>query len=37
MLHFELFDFARPVRVEIPERFESVDLDALRGALRAEA
>ena len=37
LLHFELFDFARPVRVEIPERFESVDLDALRGALRAEA
>ena len=37
-LHFELFDFARPVRVEIPERFESVDLDAVRGALRgAEA
>ena len=37
LLHFELFDFARPVRVEIPERFDSVDLDALRGALRAEA
>ena len=37
MLHFELFDFARPVAVEIPERFESVDLDAVRGALRAEA
>jgi hypothetical protein len=37
VLHFELFDFARPVRVEIPERFESVDLDAVRGALRAEA
>jgi hypothetical protein len=37
LLHFELFDFARPVRVEIPERFESVDLDAVRGALRAEA
>jgi hypothetical protein len=36
LLHFELFDFARPVRVEIPERFESVDLDVLRGALRAE-
>src|SRR5215218_8332530 len=26
-LHFELFDFSRPVCVEIPERFESVDLD----------
>ena len=37
LLHFELFDFARPVRVEIPERFDSVDLDALRGALRTEA
>jgi hypothetical protein len=37
MLHFDLFDFARPVRVEIPERFESVDLDVVRGALRAEA
>lgn len=37
LLHFELFDFARPVAVEIPERFESVDLDAVRGALRAEA
>ena len=37
MLHFELFDFARPVAVEIPERFESVDLDVVRGALRAEA
>jgi hypothetical protein len=36
LLHFDLFDFARPVRVEIPERFESVDLDAVRGALRAE-
>jgi hypothetical protein len=36
-LHFELFDFSRPVRVEIPERFESVDLDVVRGALRAEA
>jgi hypothetical protein len=36
-LHFELFDFGRPVRVEVPERFESVDLDAVRGALRAEA
>jgi hypothetical protein len=37
LLHFELFDFARPVAVEVPERFESVDLDAVRGALRAEA
>jgi len=37
MLHFELFDFARPVAVEIPERYESVDLDVVRGALRAEA
>ena len=37
MLHFEFFDFARPVAVEIPERFESVDLDVVRGALRAEA
>ena len=37
MLHFELFDFSRPVRVAIPERFESVDLDVVRGALRAEA
>ncbi len=36
-LHFDLFDFARPVRVEIPERFESVDLDVVRGALRPEA
>ena len=36
MLHFELFDFSRPVRVAIPERFESVDLDVVRGALRAE-
>ena len=36
LLHFELFDFSRPVRVEIPERFESVDLDLVRGALRAE-
>ena len=36
-LHFDLFDFARPVRVEIPERFESVDLDVVRGALRTEA
>jgi hypothetical protein len=37
MLHFDLFDFSRPVRVEIPDRFESVDLDLVRGALRAEA
>jgi hypothetical protein len=37
MLHFDLFDFSRPVRVEIPERFESVDLEVVRGALRAEA
>jgi hypothetical protein len=37
LLHFDLFDFARPVAVEIPERFESVDLDVVRGALRAEA
>lgn len=37
LLHFDLFDFARPVRVEIPARFESVDLDVVRGALRAEA
>jgi hypothetical protein len=36
LLHFELFDFARPVRVEIPERYESVDLDAVRGALRLQ-
>jgi hypothetical protein len=36
VLHFELYDFGRPVRVEIPERFESVDLDVVR-ALRAEA
>ena len=36
MLHFDLFDFSRPVAVETPERFESVDLDAVRGALRAE-
>jgi hypothetical protein len=34
LLHFDLFDFARPVRVEIPERFESLNLDAVRGALR---
>src|SRR5918997_3085102 len=37
LLNFELFDFARPVAVTIPEHFESVDLDAVRGALRAEA
>jgi hypothetical protein len=37
LLRFELFDFSRPVRVTIPERFESVDLDVVRGALRAEA
>jgi len=37
LLHFDLFDFARPVAVAIPERFESVDLDVVRGALRAEA
>ena len=37
LLHFELFDFSRPVRVTIPERFESVDLDVVLGALRAEA
>jgi hypothetical protein len=36
LLHFELFDFARPVRVEIPQHYESVDLDVVRGALRAE-
>jgi hypothetical protein len=36
-LHFELFDFARPVRVEIPRHYESVDLDVVRGALRPEA
>jgi len=36
LLHFELFDFARPFAVEIPERFESVDLDVLRGAMRAD-
>src|SRR5215210_6833658 len=34
LLHFDLFDFARPVRVEIPDRYESVDLDLVRGALR---
>lgn len=37
LLHFDLFDFARAGRVEVPERFESVDLDALRGALRTRA
>jgi hypothetical protein len=37
LLHFDLFDFARPVRVEIPERFESVDLDVVRGALRGRS
>jgi hypothetical protein len=37
LLHFELFDFARPIRVEIPERYESVDLDVVRGALRSDA
>jgi len=36
-LHFALFDFARPLRIEVPERFESVDLDVLRGALRSRA
>jgi hypothetical protein len=36
LLHFELFDFARPVRVEIPQHYESVDLDVVRGALRSE-
>src|SRR5215212_3787566 len=36
MLHFELYDFARPVAVTIPEHFESVDLDAVRGALRGD-
>jgi hypothetical protein len=36
-LHLELFDFSRPVRVEIPDRFESVDLDVVRGVLRAGA
>jgi hypothetical protein len=35
LLHFDLFDFARPVRVEAPDHFESVDLDVVRGALRA--
>src|SRR5215207_3397853 len=35
-LHFELFDFGRPVAVRIPERFESVDLDVVRGALHRE-
>ena len=37
LLRFDLFDFSRPVRVTTPERFESVDLDVVRGALRAEA
>jgi hypothetical protein len=37
LLHLDLSDFARPVAIGIPERFGSVDLDALRGALRAEA
>src|SRR5215207_506800 len=36
-LHLELFDFGRPLAVRIPEHFESVDLDAVRGALRAGA
>ena len=36
LLHLDLFDFARPVSVVVPERFESVDLDVVRGALRAE-
>jgi hypothetical protein len=36
-LHFQLFDFGRPLAVRIPEHFESVDLDAVRGALRAGA
>jgi hypothetical protein len=36
LLHLELFDFARPVSVTVPERFESVDLDVVRGALRTE-
>ena len=36
LLHFDLFDFARPVRVVVPQRFESVDLDVVRGVLRAE-
>ena len=36
LLHLDLFDFARPVSVAVPERFESVDLDVVRGALRAE-
>jgi hypothetical protein len=34
LLHFDLFDFARPVRVEIPAHYESVDLDVVRGAMR---
>ena len=37
LLHLDLFDFARPVSVIVPERFESVDLDVVRGALRAES
>jgi hypothetical protein len=37
LLHFELYDFARPVSVDVPERYESVDLDVVRGALRPEA
>jgi len=36
LLHLELFDFARPVSVTVPERFESVDLDLVRGALRTD-
>jgi hypothetical protein len=36
-LHFELFDLGRPLAARIPERFESVDLDAVRGALRPGA
>lgn len=36
LLHLDLFDFARPVSVIVPERFESVDLDVVRGALRGE-
>jgi hypothetical protein len=36
LLHFELYDFARPIRVEIPERYESVDLDVVRGALQSD-
>ena len=37
LLHLDLFDFARPVSVTAPERFESVDLDVVRGALRSES